>query len=379
MSGGKSCILVTAFAEGQPGFLDFSYRIKSLAGHYRLTVVSTFPLMQVELQVPNVNYVVIDCGKGRLGWLCYLLRCAKLIRTQRPGVAVLLHSTASPISLLVGRTPAVCYWNEHPTHVAPEPSHFSPIKAVIRAATRWLMYQGARQSSLVMPIGEAHQDDLMAHGCNPGRIRLFYMGVDQSFADAALSRELEAPDETLNLIYVGSVQKDRGRDVMLEAMALANEINVIAHLTIVGASEEEQKYCQDYTQKLGIQDYVTVLGRVPGNMIPSYFLKADIGLCLWEDLPWYRFNPPTKLFEYLVAGLPVLASNIRTHTQYVENGFNGLIFEYDSASLAGAVKRLWQTRDQLPGMKLRARDSSARYRWQIIEPLFLEAVRDVAC
>lgn len=377
MGQNKSCIVVTAFTEGQPGFLDFAYRIKSLAAHYRLTVVSAFPLTTAELQLPNVDYVIIDSGEGRIGWLQYLWRCSRLLRQRRPALAVLLHSMASPVALLAGGIPTVVYWNEHPTHAAPVPDGFAPVKHMLRASVRWLMFEGARKASLAMPIGEAHWDDLLAHGCAANRTRMLYMGVDQSFSGVASPQQSWETGTLLQLIYVGSVCKDRGRDVMLEAMALANRERAIAHLTIVGASEDQLKHCLDYAQALGIRESVTILGRVSGHAIPAYFSKADAGLCLWEDQPWYRFNPPTKLFEYLVAGLPVLASNIRTHTRYVEDGKNGLIFEYDSNSLAAAITRLWEHRAELPAMKHRAADAGERYVWQIIEPDFLQAVEGV--
>ncbi|MDO9204591.1 glycosyltransferase [Methylotenera sp.] len=375
----KHCLVVTCFSEGQPGFLDFSYRIKSLAEHYQLTVVSSFPITQSELQLPNVSYVVIHTGDGRLGWLSYLWRCTSLIRQQRPDVAVLLHSMAAPVALLVGRIPTITYWNEHPTHVAPDPTGASPIKAITRALVRWLMFQGARKSSLVMPIGEAHRDDLLAHGCKRDRVQMIYMGVEQSFAEVSLSALIRNEDAPLQLVYVGSVHKDRGRDVMLEAMAIANQSGKIAHLTIVGATAEQSTYCHEALQKLEITHSVTIHGRVPGQMIPDYLKAADAGLCLWEDLPWYRFNPPTKLFEYLVAGLPVLASNIRTHTEYVLDGFNGVIFEYNSLSLGNAIQRLWQARDELPLIKRRTSGASVAYLWRKIEPEFLQAVKSVAC
>jgi glycosyltransferase involved in cell wall biosynthesis len=372
----KHCLVVTFFTKGQTGFLDFSYRIKSLANHYRLTVVSSFKLTETEVIFPNVNYVVINGGKGRLGWLLYLWRCGRLIRQQHPKVVVLLHSMASPVALVGGATPSVVYWNEHPSHVAPVPTGFSPIKAMLRSAIRWLMFKGARNASLVMPIGEAHQDDLLAHGCDASRLRLTYMGVDQTFSGVSLTNRLKQVDAPLNLIYVGSVQKDRGRDVMLEAIALANNENTIARLTIVGASEEQAEYCYEYVKKLGIENLVAIHRRVPGHAIPDFLRDADAGICLWEDLPWYRFNPPTKLFEYLVAGLPVLASNIRTHTYYVRDGFNGLIFEYDSVALANAIHRLWGMRGDIAIMKIRTKESSSQYLWQSIEPGFLKAIEE---
>lgn len=378
MSQNKTCVVVTTFTEGQPGFLDFSYRIRTLAANYQITLVSNFKLTQAELQLPNVNYVVIDGGHGWFGWIRYLWRCMRLIRQQRPNLAVLLHSMVSPIAILTGSIPTITYWNEHPTHVAPAPDRFAPLVAGVRAAIRWLMFQGARLSSLVMPIGEAHRDDLLTHGCTIDKTRLIYMGVEESFVGVADSAGSSDPAAPIRLVYVGSVQKDRGRDVMLEAMALANRDGRIAHLTIVGANAEQLQYCQQAAQTLGIVDAVTLHGRVSGDRIPGFLSEADAGLCLWEDLPWYRFNPPTKLFEYLVAGLPVLASDIRTHTQYIREGENGLIFEYGCEGLAAAIRRLWAMREDLPQMKMRAGEASSPYRWSNIEPVFLKAASETA-
>ena len=376
--GVDKCVVVTVFSQNQAGFLDFSYRIKALNKQYQLTIVSNIKLDQSELQVEGAKYIFLPKENGILGWLLYLIRCAKLIRTLNPRVVILLHTSVSPISLLVGKIPTVTYWNEHPTHMSPAPTHFSPITSRLRATVRWLMFFGARRSSLTMPIGEAHRDDLLAHGCNPNTVQMLYMGVDQSFSNVALNNQLAPTNDHLKLIYVGSVQKDRGRDVMLEAIALANAANTIAHLTIVGAPTEQVKYCQEYAKKLHIENAVTIVGRVPGNSVPSYYSQADVGLCLWEDMPWYRFNPPTKLFEYLVAGLPVLASNIRTHTEYIQDGDNGLIFDYDSASLSQAIRKLWTLRNELPKMKQRAKDSSSVYLWHAIEPKFLNSILEVA-
>jgi glycosyltransferase involved in cell wall biosynthesis len=372
------CVVVTRFAPDQPGFLDFSYRMKALAKHYRLVVVSDFPLTQPELQIPGAEYVILPGGEGRKGWLRYLWHCGRFIRARKPKCAVLLHSSVAPVSLLCGRVSTALYWNEHPTHFAEAPKSGSPIKSAIRFVTRWLAFQGARRATVVMPIGEAHSEDLLEHGCPPQRVRLIYMGVDPSFDSAALQSESSRSDAPLELIYVGTVSKARGRDVMLEALAVANRDRMIARLTLIGANDAEIAYCTDYAARLGIQDALTVRGRIPGSAIPAHLRCADVGLCLWEDQPWWRFNPPTKLFEYLVAGLPVLASDIRTHTRYVRPGDNGLIFSYDSRSLASAIETLWQQRSELHRMKRQARASGEPYIWDRLEPVFLQTIGEVA-
>ncbi len=185
VAGARECIVITRFSKDQPGFLDFSYRIKALARHYRVTVVSDFPLNHAELLVPQVQYVVLPGGEGRPGWLRYLWECGKLLRTRRPHCAVLLHSAVAPVSLLARGVATALYWNEHPSHFAAVPDDAGFARRVLRSVLRWLAFEGARKARLVMPIGEAHAEDLLSHGCIPQRVRLIYMGVDAAFDSAA--------------------------------------------------------------------------------------------------------------------------------------------------------------------------------------------------
>ena len=214
---------------------------------------------------------------------------------------------------------------------------------------------------------------------SPQRLKLIYMGVDPSFISPRRQSEPKKDDVPLELIYVGTVSKARGRDVMMEAIRIANHQSIIARLTMVGASQKELTYCNDYAHRLGLSEVIQLRGRTPGLAIPAFLRHADIGLCLWEDQLWWRFNPPTKLFEYLVAGLPVLASNICTHTQYISNWHNGLIFNYDSQSMARAIRALWDRRSELPMLKRQAYESGGQYLWNRIEPQFLETIRTIAC
>ncbi len=373
------CIIVTWLARDQPGFLDFAYRIQSLAKTYRTTLVSPYPLTQPELAIPGVEHCVLPHSEKRTGWILYLFACARLIRARKPACAVLLHSLVAPLVWLSGNTPTALYWNEHPSRFTASPPGHPYLKRLARKlALKFFFLRAAKKADLVMPIGEAHYDDLMRIGCHADHVRLIYMGVDGSFvqnAPADLERDHEAP---LELVYNGTVNQSRGRDVMLEAVALANSKKQIMRLTIVGASNDQIEYCTRQASRLGISDAVTVCGRLPGRDIPNVLKKADFGLCLMEDLPWWRFNPPTKLFEYLVAGVPVLASDIRTHTQYISNWYNGMICQYDSQSLADGMIQIWQRRAALPILKQGARQSGEQYLWERIEPEFLQAIKSIA-
>ena len=166
---------------------------------------------------------------------------------------------------------------------------------------------------------------------------------------------------------------------MLEGLAIACRAGVPCRLTLVGADEDQQRYCANRARELGLSDeMLTVVGRVPGPEIPRYLKQADLGICIWEDRLWWRFNPPTKLFEYLVAGLPVLASRIRTHTDYIDEGVNGFVFDYDPKSLAQCLEKIWAQRSDLSKASHRAMLSGEQFKWTGIEPRFLNLVHD-AC
>lgn len=371
----KKCVAVTWFSENQPGFLDFSYRTAALSKTYQLTIVSQHTITQAELLHPSTDYKVFNVGGGKLGWLTYIFSCSRYIKQQKADVVVLLHSGVSSVALLIGAVPSSVYWNEHPSHLASLPYTFSPLRYMVALAMQNLLFLGAKKATLVMPIGEEHRDDLLQHGVK--NIQMIYMGVADCFLPSANTPEINvALTQTLKLIYIGSVMKERGRDVMLEAMSLVAQQKINTHLSIIGGSEEQLNYCKTRIDELNIADYVNVTGRVPGSQVPSYLAQADAGICLWEDKPWYRFNPPTKLFEYLVAGLPVLASNIRTHTRYVQNWHNGLIFDYNPQSLAGTIIELEANLIKLSILKRQTAKSGETYIWSKIEPVFLNAVNE---
>lgn len=371
------CIVVTRFSHTQPGYLDFAYRIQSLTKQFEVTLVSDHKLDMPEMQIQGVRQVVLPGGETMPGLIRYLFLAARLIRKTQPECVLILHAMAAPIVYFLKGFPHALYWNEHPIRIVTG-SVANPAKRLYREFVyRFLYMRAARKADLVMPIGEAHYDDLLAQGCNPERIRLVYMGVDERFAREPLSEARKHEATTLELLYTGTVKKERGRDVMLTAVEKAVRHGLLVRLTIVGASPAELEYCEEYARNHGIESAIRLHGRVPGGEIPQFIAKADVGICLWEDRPWWRFNPPTKLFEYLVGGLPVLASNIRTHTQYIKDWDNGVVFEYDSDSLYEAIRALIARQDELPLLKERARTSGAQYLWDKIEPEFMNAMNSL--
>lgn len=373
MNKRKKCIIITSFAEDQPGFLDFSYRIHTLSDIYDLTIISQIALNQSELRV-EATYIQLGKISNKFSWVRFIWKATKYVRKSNADIVVILHSYLAPITLCIS-TPNALYWNEHPTNLMHLPNKKSFIKYLVTKLCHKLFYMGAKKATLLMPIGEEQYAELLTKGCNATKIKLIYMGVSDSFAKNAMRSELPSP--ILQLIYAGSVCVPRGRDVMLNAMILVAMRNVPAHLTMVGAPPDELEYCFNFIKEHKLEKYLTVVGRVPGDEIPQFLNEADYGICLWEDRVSWRFNPPTKLFEYLVAGLPVLASNIRTHTRYINHGVNGFIFDYNPHSLANIIEDAYKNLYRIKQLKRSAKNSGSKYLWSAIEPTFIKSIRQL--
>ncbi|AOY01893.1 glycosyltransferase family 4 protein [Jeongeupia sp. USM3] len=361
-------VIATWFFEGQPGFLDFKYRIAALAKRYRVTLLLRHASFRNEFaDLPLTIEVLHTSGTGIREQFGFMHRCARA--AGRADLLVLLGSQLALGAYMLRRVPTLLYWNEHPSHFF-EPDHRNPLKRLVYRGLLRGNYAAGRRVTRVMPIGEAHHEDLLAHGVPAARAELIYMGVEDRFGYLAQVNRQAA----LRLVYTGTVIRERGRDVMLEGVALARQRGLDVRLTMVGASDEQLAFCRKSAVRLGIAAAVEIVGRVPGERIPDYLSQADVGICVWEDRLWWRFNPPTKLFEYLVAGLPVMASRIRTHTDYVRDGDNGWIFDYDAAAFADCLQRIVAQRSALPAMSQRAHAAGQQYLWSSIEPQFLAVV-----
>jgi glycosyltransferase involved in cell wall biosynthesis len=367
-------LIGTWFYSDQPGFQDFRYRIESLAREFDVTLVLRGEEFRREFPDLPARIVVLDTPAGRRPMLQFIRRFSALARHTAPQLVVLLGSQLAYATFLLRGLPSVLYWNEHPTHFFIGSTR-RPERVLLGRLMVAASFAAARRASLVMPIGEAHRDDLLAHGLPARRCELVYMGVEDRFAGLRAAPPAGPAERPLSVVYTGTVSNERGRDVMLEGLALARAEGAQVRLVIVGAAADQLAYCRERGAALGVAQALEVVGRVPGSEIPAYLARADLGVCIWADKVWWRFNPPTKLFEYLVAGLPVLASRIRTHTAYIRDDFNGLVFDYDARAFADALLRAWRDRAQLPAWSTAAADDGRRFLWSRIEPQFLAAVR----
>ena len=139
-------------------------------------------------------------------------------------------------------------------------------------------------------------------------------------------------DNSGSLKFIFSGGLGHGKDSLVEFMIAMNNVKEKLsrkiELNIYGPSRDAVKEQlgknADVMQELG--DMVHYHGRIPQNEIPQRLLENDFGIILRPQRESSNAGFPTKLAEYMAAGLPVLANDTGDIGLYLNNS-NGLLLE----------------------------------------------------
>jgi glycosyltransferase involved in cell wall biosynthesis len=116
------------------------------------------------------------------------------------------------------------------------------------------------------------------------------------------------------LLYQGVLLEGRGVPNILRAMIKMPDTVLI----IVGDGEQKSNFIK-LAGTLGINDRVIFTGMISQKELINYTAGADIGLALIENISIsYYYALPNKLFEYIMAGLPLLSSDLPQMKEVIE-------------------------------------------------------------
>ena len=176
-----------------------------------------------------------------------------------------------------------------------------------------------------------------------GRRIDFIPGVGVNFArfDAvsetegeAFRRELGVGAGQFLLVYAAEFSPRKSQETLIRAMAELPEEVVLA---LPGQGELWER-CRALAAELGVAKRVIFPGQV--SNVPHWYRAADaaVSSSRSEGLP---FN----VMEALYCALPVVATEVKGHTDLIEDGANGFLFPFgDSAAFAGCIRRLLHDR-----------------------------------
>ncbi len=128
-------------------------------------------------------------------------------------------------------------------------------------------------------------------------------------------------------------------------------------------------------------DNLIYLGHIPYGEMPRYIASADVGLCLYENFDFYKkfYGSPTKFYDYMASGLPVIGTNFGQIKYVIETDQNGLLTDNSIEDLIEKILFLKNNPGIASGMGLRGRKAVIeKYNWDNVvlqtESVLLKAI-----
>jgi len=161
----------------------------------------------------------------------------------------------------------------------------------------------------------------------------------------------------IHLLYVGTLHMRnilecvRGFHKYLIEGKSSDEVNL--RFTIIGdAAGNELREIKDYISKNRLEGIVKTLGYVYYDDLYKYFEEANIGVSFIPMTKYFDNQPPTKTYEYLVSGLPVIATKTKENVKIL-NELSGVLIDDNKDSFALGLQTIISKREAFNSESIR--------------------------
>lgn len=165
------------------------------------------------------------------------------------------------------------------------------------------------------------------------------------------------------ILYLGKITFNRGLEESITAMQKVNN----GVLAIMGYGKAEYiSSLEEKVSRLGVEEKVCFVPAVPPHEVVRYAASADIGIVSFQNsCKSYYYTSPNKLFESMMAGLPVAASDLPELRQVVEETNCGYLFNpADPDAIANVLNNMISDGKILEQMRHNALLHAHKYSWE---------------
>jgi glycosyltransferase involved in cell wall biosynthesis len=194
----------------------------------------------------------------------------------------------------------------------------------------------------VIVVSDGFRANLIERGVSAEKVHTIRNGVNpdefdpDGLADAELRARLGAGPGDCLVLYAGTHGISQGLTSLAAAAALLTEEQI--RFAFVGEGADKLRLQRQVTE-LGLRN-VTMLSGLPHEQVPALLAAADICLVPLRDVPLFSSFIPSKMFEYLAAGKPVVGAVAGEAAQILREAGAWVVPPADSQALAAAIRTL---------------------------------------
>lgn len=160
-----------------------------------------------------------------------------------------------------------------------------------------------------------------------------------------------AEKETLDILYIGRIEPNKGIDYIFDACKVLKEENVNFHLNFAGKEEIEGQYIPKFKEVFG--DYFSYHGIVSGSVKTELLKKCDIFL-----LPSFYEGLPMSLLETMSFGQVPVVTPVGSIPTVVTDNTNGIFITVKNVEeIVTAIKKLTTNKDICTALSQKAKET----------------------
>lgn len=220
----------------------------------------------------------------------------------------------------------------------------------------------------VVAVTEPMRNDLIRlFGIPREKVLALPNGVDLQRFSNGCTREVArqqlglAPEARL-AVYTGQLFGEKGVDTLIRAASLLKNVSVV----VVGGDAADKDRLHGLRQETGACN-VTLLDYVRPTEVSLYLTAANVLVMphsakVTESA---KYTCPLKLFEYMAAGVPIVASDLPSVREVIRHGENAwLVRPDDPSALAQGIQSVLENRDVAQKLAHQATRDVRDYTWE---------------
>lgn len=178
------------------------------------------------------------------------------------------------------------------------------------------------------------------------------------------------------LLFVGNLLEKQGVQIVLEAIPDIVKQIPDFHFLIVGGGDYESTL-RDKVERLKIKKYVTFTGWIKDrSKLDEIMADSALAIAMYDrDKDTFTYYAdPTKLKDYLSAGLPILLTDVPFNAHDIEKHKCGVIIEYNKKTIVKSITSMLSNEKRLIQYRDNAIQYISEYDWGSI---FSEAIKTI--
>jgi glycosyltransferase involved in cell wall biosynthesis len=233
----------------------------------------------------------------------------------------------------------------------------------ISALEKWSM----ARADLVLTVNVACKRIFASRSCPPEKIGVVMNAPDETIfplrPPTTQDQAGDASTKPFVIMYHGSLVERNGLDLAVDALAQLRESVPTAQLRVYGRKTPYLEQVMETARQKGLQDQVQYLGPRRLEDLVGEIENCDVGVVPNQRNAFTEINTPTRIFEYLALGKPVIAPRAAGICDYFDDA-SLLFFELGSAEdLARQIEYAFSHRAEAAQLAARGQGVFHEHSW----------------